>query len=315
MPHLLQSACLAGIVISAVPVASISAPDGFARPGKYQYGSCANTVVPDYLRANYNTSSAGDLPLNIKLWIHVVADNKYNAPSQQALDDQASQSPNNAAPLVTDPSILQVTVLNSAFNSHGINFTFSGKSETFNSTVLSLRYQDFVTTFVPQHRYGDYVDLNLFIHSSLWYNGIQDTNGTRHPALLGVSTWPVPTDEDLDPYGDSCVIDADTLPDKNSFESHASGMTAVHQVGHWLGLLHPFQGDDLELDAHEEKDGCAEPNDSVPDTVPQKDQTSGCPAWKSTCGNGTVLDNIHNYMDLSDDEWYVLSPACIKARH
>ena len=210
---------------------------------------------------------------------------------------------------MTDLAILQVNVLNTAFNPHGINFVFSGKSETFNRSVLSLRYQDFVTTFVPQKRNGDYVDLNLFIHSSLWYNGIQDNNDTRHPALLGVSTWPVPTNDTLTPYSDSCVIDADTLPDNNSFESHASGMTAVHQVGHWLGLLHPFQGDDFDLDNHEEKDGCAEPNDFVSDTVPQGSQTSGCPAWKSSCGNVTVLDNIHNYIDLSDDEWYVLFPA------
>ena len=304
MPRLLQSACLAGLVLSAVPVASISAPDGFARPGKFQYGPCANTVVPDHLRANYNTSSAGDLPLNIKLWMHVVAMNEDNAPSQQSLDDQASRSSTNPAALVADIAILQVTVLNKAFNPHGVNFTFSGKSETFNTSVLSLRYQDFVTTFVPQQRQGDYVDLNLFIHSNLYYSGIEDTNGT-HPALLGVSTWPVPTNDTLIPYGDSCVIDAYTLPDKASFEAHASGMTAVHQVGHWLGLLHPFQGDDLDLDNNEEKDGCAEPNDFVPDTVPQRDQTSGCPASKSTCGNGTVLDNIHNYMDLSDDGWYV----------
>ena len=218
-------------------------------------------------------------------------------------------------------------VLNSAFNPHGINFTYSGKTETFNTTVWTLPYQDFVTTFVPQQRQGEYIDLNLFVHSGLQLAGIQSTtidpdnpyglpphHGEPHTGLLGVSTWPVPTNEDLDPYGDSCVIEAYSLPDESSPVLIANGMTAVHQVGHWLGLLHPFQGDDLNLDGHEENDGCAEPNDFVSDTAPQKTQTSGCPAWKSTCGNATVLDNIHNYMDLSAGEWYVVSQPALPAK-
>lgn len=38
----------------------------------------------------------------------------------------------------------------------------------------------------------------------------------RLSSLLGVSTWPVPTNDDLDPYTDSGVIDIATLPKENS---------------------------------------------------------------------------------------------------
>jgi hypothetical protein len=58
------------------------------------------------------------------------------------------------------------------------------------------------------------------------------------------------------------------------------GKTLTHEVGHWLGLLHPFEG------------GCVGGGDFVDDTPPQASKTSGCPAFKDTCPGGGV-DSIH----------------------
>lgn len=87
-----------------------------------------------------------------------------------------------------------------------------------------------------------------------------------------------------------CVfIDYRTLPG-GVFVPYDLGRTATHEVGHYLGLLHTFEG------------GCAS-GDMVADTPPELTPTSGCPIGKDTCPS-PGLDPIHNYMDYSDDACY-----------
>ena len=69
------------------------------------------------------------------------------------------------------------------------------------------------------------------------------------------------------------------------------GLTAVHEIGHWLGLFHVFSGT------------CDGPGDFVDDTNHQRNATRGCPAVAlDTCPALPGLDNINNYMDYSFDE-------------
>lgn len=62
------------------------------------------------------------------------------------------------------------------------------------------------------------------------------------------------------------------------------------QVGHWLGLFHVFEGNT-----------CSRNGDLVGGTAFQKTPTSGCPAFKDSCPRKPGEDNIHNFMDFSDD--------------
>ena len=69
------------------------------------------------------------------------------------------------------------------------------------------------------------------------------------------------------------------------------GRTTTHEVGHYLGLYHTFQGGCASS-------ACYTSGDTVCDTNRESSPTYGCSANKSSCGSS---DPIHNYMDYSDD--------------
>ena len=70
------------------------------------------------------------------------------------------------------------------------------------------------------------------------------------------------------------------------------GRTAVHEVGHWLGLRHIW-GD---------RNDCTG-NDFVADTPKAKQANTGKPTFPHiTCENGPHGDMFMNYMDYVDDE-------------
>ncbi len=70
------------------------------------------------------------------------------------------------------------------------------------------------------------------------------------------------------------------------------GRTTTHEVGHYLGLFHTFQGSCGGGD-------CFTSGDRICDTNPEFSPTSGCPGGRNTCGG--QLAPIDNYMDYSDD--------------
>lgn len=70
---------------------------------------------------------------------------------------------------------------------------------------------------------------------------------------------------------------------------YSMGKTAVHEIGHWLGLKHTWG------DAY-----CGD--DGVDDTPKQASYTIGCPnTVRVTCGNAPYGDMYMNYMDLTND--------------
>ena len=123
---------------------------------------------------------------------------------------------------------------------------------------------------------------------------------TLGDVYLGWATFP--SDYHKFPSYDGVVLYWATLPgtgfnfpydptiEPDGVISYDQGDTGTHEVGHWLGLYHTFEG------------GCSNKNDRVSDTPAEAEPQFFCVERDSCTGRRFPgRDPIHNFMDYVDD--------------
>ncbi|WP_370946735.1 zinc metalloprotease [Amycolatopsis sp. cg5] len=254
----LALACL--VAPGSAAVATACAGENTSTGGAFADGGELSPAKAEAAQRKLKTGTPRIGQVSIPVHFHVISDGAKGAVSIQRLSKQ-------------------VDVLNQTFSGTGFAFT-AASATSYDRADL---FYDQSLTSPPGAR-------EIAMKKAMRKGGVRDLNiytVQTDESALGWATFP--WDYKENPQLDGVILNHDVLPG-GAFVGLSTGKIGTHEVGHWLGLLHTFQGV-----------GCEPPGDYVDDT-PAQDTASrgGCPTSQDSCPSPGD-DPIHNHMDYTND--------------
>ena len=203
----------------------------------------------------------------------------------------------------------QIRILNEDFRR--LNADRTNTRKVFESVAADMGYEFVLATKDPQGRCTDGV---VRVFSPLTNNARDNVKALSvWDSRRYLNVWLVKTIEKSDPDEPGIVLGFAQFPWERSSRPNTDGIVvradyfgsigtangnnnfgrvATHEIGHWLGLFHPFQG------------GCNPTppwGEDIADTPPVASPSFGCNLNANTCAEvSDKPDQIENYMDYAD---------------